>query len=88
MRSTECCLFVNHGIVTVYNDITVPFFWVSVSELQLKANFVLHPDAEKINHFSFMNKSFNTQCNLTRFSTLIVTEYYHRCYFFNFWNLY
>jgi len=26
-----------------------------------------------------MNKSFNTQCNLTKFSTLIVNEYYHRC---------
>jgi len=27
----------------------------------------------------FMNKSFNTQCNLTKFSTLIVSEYYRRC---------
>ena len=34
----------------------------------------------------FKNKSFNTQCNLTKFSTLIVNEYYHRCYLFNFWN--
>ena len=34
-----------------------------------------------------MNKSFNTQCNLTKFSTLIVNEYYHRWYLFNFWNL-
>jgi len=28
------------------------------------------------------------QCNLKKFSTLIVNEYYHRrCYLFNFWNL-
>ena len=45
------------------------------------------PRAEKRNHFSFMNKSLNTQCNLTKFSTLIVNEYYRRCYLFNFWNL-
>jgi len=29
----------------------------------------------------------NTQCNLTKFSTLIVNEYYHRWYLLNFWNL-
>ena len=34
---------------------------------------------KKRNHFSFMNTSFNTQCNLTKFSTLIVNEYYRRC---------
>jgi len=35
------------------------------------------------------SKSFNTQCNLTKFSTdtLIVSEYYHRCYIFNMLNL-
>jgi len=33
-----------------------------------------------------MNKSFNTQCNLTKFN-IIVDEYYHRCYLFDFWNL-
>ena len=37
----------------------------------------LHREAEKRNHFSFMNKSFNMQCSLTKFSTLIVSEYYH-----------
>ena len=35
----------------------------------------------------FMNKSFNTHCNLRKFGTVIVNEYYHRCYFFNLWNL-
>ena len=35
----------------------------------------------------FVNKSFNMQCNLTKFSTLNVNEHYHRCYLFNFWNL-
>ena len=35
-----------------------------------------HREAEKRNHFSFMNKSFNTQYNLTKFSTLIISEYY------------
>jgi len=35
---------------------------------------------KKRKHFSFMNKSFNTQCNLTKFSTLIANEYCHRCY--------
>jgi len=32
-----------------------------------------------------MNRSFNTQRNLTKFSTLIINLYYHRCYLFNFW---
>ena len=44
-------------------------------------------EAEKRNHFSFMNKSCNTQSNLTKFSTLCVSEYYRQCYLFNFWNL-
>ena len=34
----------------------------------------LHREAEKGNHFSFMNKSFSMQCHLTKFSTLIVKE--------------
>ena len=38
---------------------------------------VLHHEAEQRNHFPFMNKSFNVQCNLAKFSTLI--EYYHQC---------
>ena len=50
-------------------------------------NSLLCREAEKMNHFSFMNKSLNTQCNLTKFGTLIVNEYYHRCYLFIFWNL-
>ena len=33
-----------------------------------------HRDAEKKNHFSFMIKSFKTQCNLTKFGTLSVNE--------------
>jgi len=41
---------------------------------------IIHSVAEKRNHFSFMNKSFRTQYNLTTFSTLIVNECYHRCY--------
>ena len=32
----------------------------------------LHREAENRNHFSFTNKSFNAQCNLTKFSTLLV----------------
>ena len=32
----------------------------------------------KWNHFSFRNRSFNMQCNLTKFSTLVVSECYHR----------
>jgi len=36
----------------------------------------LHPEAEKRNHFSFMNKSLNIQYSLTEFSTLIINEYY------------
>jgi len=47
----------------------------------------IHREAEKRNRFSFMDKSFNMQCNLTKFSTLIVNEYYHRRYLFIFWNL-
>ena len=34
-----------------------------------------------------MHKSFNTQRSLTKFSTLIFNEYYHRCYLSNFLNL-
>ena len=44
----------------------------------------LHREAEKRNHYSFMNKSVNTQCNLTKFSTFILNEYHHRCCHFNF----
>jgi len=29
------------------------------------------------NHFSFANESFNTQCNFTKLSTLIVNKYCH-----------
>jgi len=46
----------------------------------------VHCEVEKRNHF-LMNNSFNTQCNLTKFSAFIVNECYHRCYWFNFWNL-
>jgi len=46
------------------------------------------PWSRKRNHLSFMNKSFNTQCNLTKFSILIANEYCRRCNLFNFWNLY
>ena len=42
---------------------------------------------KKRNQFSFMNKSFNTQFNLTKFSTFTVNGYYHRCYLFNSWKL-
>jgi len=48
---------------------------------------IIQRKTEKRNHFTFMNKSFNTQSNLTKYSTLIVNEYYHRYYLFNFWNL-
>jgi len=48
---------------------------------------LLHHEAEKRNDLSFMNKYFNAQCNLAKFSTLAVNKYYHRCYLFNFWNL-
>ena len=44
-------------------------------------------EAEKRNQFSFMNKLFDTQRNLTKFGTVIVSEYYHRCYLLSFWNL-
>jgi len=27
------------------------------------------------------------QCNVTKFDTFIVNEYYHQCYLFQFWNL-
>jgi len=57
------------------------------TSLNCSSSQYIHRDAEKRNHFSFMIKSFNTKCNLTKFSTLIVNEYYRRCYLFNFWNL-
>jgi len=65
------------------NRLAIP----SLPTLRTPYTSQLHRRAEKRNHFSFMNKSLNTQCNLTKFSTLIVSEYYRRCYLFNFWNL-
>ena len=56
---------------------------VVVEGLGKAASKLVH--REKRNRFSFMNKSYNTQCNLTKFSTFIVNEYYHQCYLFNFW---
>ena len=47
---------------------------------------LVHRVAEKKNHFSSVNKSFNTQCNLTQFSTLTVNEYCLQCHLFNLWN--
>ena len=32
----------------------------------------LYITRQKKNHFSFMNKSFNTQCNLTKFTTFVI----------------
>ena len=49
--------------------------------------FTCKCEAEKKNHFLFMNKFFNMQRNSTKFRTLIVTEYSDRYYLFNFWNL-
>jgi len=40
----------------------------------------MHREAEKRTHFSFVNKSFNMQRNLTKFDNLIVDEYYHRVF--------
>jgi len=39
------------------------------------------PWGRKSNHFSFMNKSFNTQFNLA----ILLLLYDNRCYTFNFW---
>jgi len=47
----------------------------------------IHREDEKGNHISFMNKSFNMQCKLTKFSTVTVSEYYDQFYLFNFLNL-
>jgi len=46
------------------------------SQVKVCRPIKLHREAEKRNHFSFVNKSFNTQCNFTKFSTLIVNEYF------------
>jgi len=54
---------------------------------RMHASHSLHREAEKKEPLFLVNKSFNTQCNVTKFSTLIVNEYYHRCYLFNLWNL-
>ena len=43
---------------------TCPLFWTT-----------LYTQAVKRNHFSFVNTSLNKQCNLTKFSTLVVNEY-------------
>jgi len=42
---------------------------------------IIQRKTEKRNHFTFMNKSFNTQSILTKFSARIVSECYNRCYF-------
>jgi len=49
--------------------------------------FIITPWGRKKWTIFLINKYFNTQCNLTKLSTLIVNEYYHQCYLFNFWNL-
>ena len=46
------------------------------SQVKVCMRIKLHREAEKRNHFSFVNKSFNTQRNFTKFSTLIVNEYF------------
>jgi len=38
---------------------------------------LIHRETEKRNHFSFVDKSFNTQCNLTKLGAHIVSEYDH-----------
>jgi len=38
----------------------------------LSAGITAHPDDEKRNHFSSMNKSVNTQCNSTKFILLLL----------------
>jgi len=38
--------------------------------LLIHALFIIHCEAEKRNHFSFMNKSFYMQCNLTQIHRL------------------
>jgi len=45
----------------------------------------VYREAGKRNRFSFMNKSFNVQGNLTKFSTLIVNgyDYINAAYFFS-----
>jgi len=64
---------------------TNPTVWWSLSDSAWSAGKIwcLHHEAEERNHFLFVNKCFNTQRNLTKFSTLIVNEYYHRCYLLN-----
>ena len=42
---------------------------------------------KKRNQFYLMNISSNTQCNLTKFGTVIVNEYYCHCYLLDLWNL-
>jgi len=42
---------------------------------------------KKGNAFVLWMNLFYTQCNLTKFSICIATEYCNRCYLFDFWNL-
>jgi len=37
-------------------------------------HFLCHHEAEKRNHFSFMNKSFNMQCNLQNLVLLLLVN--------------
>jgi len=59
------------------------YFWIFGVVLKVRAAYT--PPGRKRNHFSFVNKS-NLR-KLTEQSTLVVNEYYRRCYLFNFWNL-
>jgi len=38
----------------------------------MKTKYNLHREAEKRNHFSFVNKSFKMQCNLTKCILLLM----------------
>jgi len=74
-RSDDCC---NYSPPIVDSCFAAP--------LLTKHSLVVYREAEKRNRISFMNKSFNMQCNLKK-KTLIINEYYRRCSVFNFWNL-
>ena len=64
------------------NAVSTQLTLTATAAISARPCVFIHREAEK-NHISFTNKSFNTQCNLTKFSTLIVNiEYYRRCYLF------
>jgi len=59
----------------VLSNSTRKVLWFEITKMMMRFKKIIvmyTVRQKKRNHFSFVNKSFNTQCNLTKFSTVVV----------------